>query len=173
MSILRFDGASKGNPGLGGSAGVLYKDGNIVKYCYYYHSTPVTNNVAEYYGLIIGMRSALLHGYDNITIEGDSKLVIEQVFGSWKCKHQNIIPLYNEALALKKQFKSIHGRWIAREKNTDADRYCNEAVEKQCHYGESEEFCLSPTTKKIEKVLTTKTKQLTITEAFKAVNINK
>ena len=47
--LLRFDGASRGNPGEGGSSAVIYKNNEIIDKCYYYHPKPVTNNVAEYY----------------------------------------------------------------------------------------------------------------------------
>lgn len=133
--LLRFDGASKGNPGVGGSAAVLFKDNKIIEITYYYHPKAVTNNVAEYYGLIIGLKMALAKGHTNIFVEGDSKLVIEQVFGTWKCKHPNMIPLCNEVKELKKQFTSIHGRWIPREENGDADNYSNVAIEKKASVG--------------------------------------
>ena len=130
--LLRFDGASRGNPGPGGSAAVLYgADGTISSYCYKYHGAPVTNNVAEYVGLVIGLKMALAAGLLELVVEGDSKLVIEQVFGNWKCRHPNILPLFEEALALKKQFETIDGRWIPRAKNVDADRFSNEAYEKR------------------------------------------
>ena len=126
MSILlHFDGACKGNPGIGGSAAVLYKDNEIIDLCYYYHGKPVTNNIAEYMGLIGGLNMCLSNGYTNIMVEGDSKLVIEQVFGTWKCNHKNMIPLNNEIECLKKKFTSIFGRWIPREENTEADYYSN------------------------------------------------
>lgn len=129
--ILRFDGASKGNPGPGGSAAVLFKDNEPYHICYYYHSKPVTNNVAEYMGLMGGLRMALAHGYKNIFVEGDSKLVMEQVFGTWKCTHPNMVPLHNEIREIKKGFTSVYGRWIPREHNTEADKYSNVAVQKR------------------------------------------
>jgi len=129
MSILlRFDGASKGNPGLGGSAAVLYKDNEIVDICYYYHPKKVTNNVAEYFGLLGGLNMCLSHGYTNIMVEGDSKLVIEQVFGTWNCKDKKMISLCAKAKEIKKRFISIFGKWIPREKNIDADYYSNQAI---------------------------------------------
>lgn len=133
--ILRFDGASKGNPGIGGSAGVLFKDTEVIDTCYYYHSSPVTNNVAEYIGLIGGLNMALAMGYTHLHVEGDSKLVLEQVFGTWKCTHKNMIPLQHEVKQLKQQFTSIYGRWIPREQNEEADRYSNIAVYQRANKG--------------------------------------
>jgi ribonuclease HI len=158
--ILRFDGASKGNPGLSGSAAVLLKDNKIIGISYHYHKKPATNNVAEYYGLIIGLKMAIANGHKNIFVEGDSKLVIEQVFGKWKCAHPNMIPLCNEVKELKKHFTSIHGKWIPREENGEADKYANIAVDKKESMGNVEWFAIAKSEdvkKTIKTIKTTKT----------------
>lgn len=131
--VLRFDGASKGNPGPGGSAAVLYKEGVKVEVCYYYHKR-ATNNVAEYYGLLGGLQLCLEKGFDHVHVEGDSKLVIEQVFGTWKCNDKKMIALCATAKELKKQFQSIYGKWIPREQNSEADHYSNVAVQQKNSY---------------------------------------
>jgi ribonuclease HI len=154
--ILRFDGSSKGNPGPGGSAAVLFKDQEVLDTCYYYHSKPVTCNIAEYYGLIGGLHMALSHGYKHLFVEGDSKLVMEQVFGTWKCEHKNMVPLQNEVKQLKKQFPSIYGRWIPREQNTEADRLSNVAVYQKENKGQLHWF----------QTTTSIPKRKTILEAF-------
>ena len=134
--LLRFDGASRGNPGEGGSAAVIYKDNEIIDKCYYYHPKTVTNNIVEYYGLLGGLNMCIEKGYDNIFVEGDSKLVIEQVFGKWNCSHKNLIPLNNQINKIKKLFVSIYGKWIPREENGDADEYSNIAINKKNSIGE-------------------------------------
>lgn len=126
--VLQFDGASKGNPGIGGSGAILLKNGIVMHTAMYSHPNRVTNNVAEYRGLIIGLKMAIEKGYIDLYVEGDSKLVIEQVFGTWKCNHKNMIPLCIEAKNLKSKFKSISGKWIPREKNGEADKYANLAI---------------------------------------------
>lgn len=141
MSItLRFDGASKGNPGPGGSAAVLWKNDEPLHACYYFHHRPVTCNIAEYYGLIGGLRMALAHGYKNIHVEGDSKLVMEQVFGTWNCTHPNMVPLLQEVREIKKQFASLYGRWIPREQNGEADKYANLAIFRKENQGHLDWF---------------------------------
>lgn len=159
--LLRFDGASRGNPGEGGSAAVIYKDNEIIDKCYYYHPKTVTNNIAEYYGLLGGLNMCIEKGYDNIFVEGDSKLVIEQVFGKWNCSHKNLIPLNNQINKIKKLFVSIYGKWIPREENGDADEYSNIAINKKNSIGEK--WFYIDNNKKI--------KQKNITEFFN-VNIN-
>lgn len=163
--LLRFDGASRGNPGEGGSSAVIYKNNEIIDKCYYYHPKPVTNNVAEYYGLLGGLNMCIEKGYDNIFVEGDSKLVIEQVFGKWNCSHKNMIPLNNQIKKIKKQFVSIYGKWIPREENGDADEYSNVAINKKNSIGEKWFYIDNNIN------INNKSKQKSITEFFN-VNIN-
>jgi ribonuclease HI len=163
--LLRFDGASRGNPGEGGSSAVIYKNNEIIDKCYYYHPKPVTNNVAEYYGLLGGLNMCIEKGYDNIFVEGDSKLVIEQVFGKWNCSHKNMIPLNNQIKKIKKQFISIYGKWIPREENGDADEYSNVAINKKNSIGEKWFYIDNNIN------INNKSKQKSITEFFN-VNIN-
>ena len=163
--LLRFDGACRGNPGEGGSAAVIYKNNEIIDKCYYYHPKPVTNNVAEYYGLLGGLNMCIEKGYDNIFVEGDSKLVIEQVFGKWNCSHKNMIPLNNQIKKIKKQFVSIYGKWIPREENGDADEYSNVAINKKNSIGEKWFYIDNNIN------INNKSKQKSITEFFN-VNIN-
>ena len=163
--LLRFDGACRPNPGEGGSAAVIYKNNEIIDKCYYYHPKPVTNNVAEYYGLLGGLNMCIEKGYDNIFVEGDSKLVIEQVFGKWKTSHKNMIPLNNQIKKIKKQFISIYGKWIPREENGDADEYSNVAINKKNSIGEKWFYIDNNIN------INNKSKQKSITEFFN-VNIN-
>ena len=163
--LLRFDGACRGNPGEGGSSAVIYKNNEIIDKCYYYHPKPVTNNVAEYYGLLGGLNMCIEKGYDNIFVEGDSKLVIEQVFGKWNCSHKNMIPLNNQIKKIKKQFVSIYGKWIPREENGDADEYSNVAINKKNSIGEKWFYIDNNIN------INNKSKQKSITEFFN-VNIN-
>ena len=163
--LLRFDGACRGNPGEGGSSAVIYKNNEVIDKCYYYHPKPVTNNVAEYYGLLGGLNMCIEKGYDNIFVEGDSKLVIEQVFGKWNCSHKNMIPLNNQIKKIKKLFVSIYGKWIPREENGDADEYSNVAINKKNSIGEKWFYIDNNIN------INNKSKQKSITEFFN-VNIN-
>lgn len=133
---LRFDGGSRGNPGTAGSAAVILKNNTILDYCYYYHPEPRTNNYAEYYGLIIGMKLVISHGIKNIHIEGDSKLILQQVFGKFKCNSENLQGLNSISKKLKEYFQDITWNWIAREYNKSADMYCNQAMDKKECYGD-------------------------------------
>lgn len=142
MKILKFDGASRGNPGIASSAAVLFESGIVIKDTYQRLSGKRTNNQAEYLGLIAGLRMALSIGIIELQVEGDSKLVIEQLFGNWQCRHPVLKKYYQTAKELLKQFQFINGRWIPREQNKEADAYCNYALDKGLKSGEDKWFTI-------------------------------
>ena len=87
-----------------------------------------TNNVAEYRGLIAGLTMAeqVAPGAD-IEVRMDSKLVVEQMSGTWKIKHPDMRPLAMEANRLA-PFGTTY-TWVPREQNKHADRLANEALD--------------------------------------------
>jgi probable phosphoglycerate mutase len=87
-----------------------------------------TNNVAEYSGLIAGLRLAEEFAPDaDIEVRMDSKLVVEQMSGRWKIKHPDMRPLAMEANRLA-PFGTTY-TWVPREQNKHADRLANEALD--------------------------------------------
>ena len=87
-----------------------------------------TNNVAEYRGLIAGLR-ARRRARPGATIEVrmDSKLVVEQMSGNWKVKHPAMRPLAVEANRLAPAGTTF--TWVPRAENAHADRLVNEALD--------------------------------------------
>lgn len=126
--VLEFDGASKGNPGPAGAGAVLRADdGSLV--CRLREGVGIaTNNVAEYRGLILGLRCALIKGFKSIRVRGDSYLVCMQVLGKWKTKHPTMADLCKEAKVLADRFTSFQIGHVARELNSEADAQANRAV---------------------------------------------
>ena len=134
MSTRRFiveaDGGSRGNPGPAGY-GATVRDGDTGELLteaaeYIGH---VTNNVAEYRGLIAGLRAA--HTLDptaRVDVRMDSKLVVEQMSGRWKIKHPDMQPLAAEAGRVFPRGQ-VHYQWIPRNENKHADRLANEAMD--------------------------------------------
>lgn len=128
-----FDGSSKGNPGPAQCGwAIVDTDDNIISHEHRTATEPRTNNYAEYMGLI-----ELLKHVDKtmsisaIEIFGDSKLVIEQVKGNWKCKSESLRPLYQEAIRLYVFLnvnRSVILTWIPREKNTIADSLAQKGI---------------------------------------------
>ena len=131
--IIEADGGSRGNPGPAAYGAVLKnadtgeviaEDGTTIG--------ETTNNVAEYSGLIAGLRMAeeFAPGAD-IEVRMDSKLVVEQMSGNWKVKHPSMRPLAVEANRLA-PFGTVYV-WVPREKNKHADRLANEALDGKRH----------------------------------------
>ncbi|WP_377271793.1 bifunctional RNase H/acid phosphatase [Peterkaempfera sp. SMS 1(5)a] len=128
--IVEADGGSRGNPGPAGY-GAVVRDGDtgqIIAEAAEYIGR-ATNNVAEYRGLIAGLRAAQAIDPDaRIDVLMDSKLVVEQMSGRWKIKHPDMQPLAAEARGVFPRDRVVYA-WIPRERNKDADRLANEAMD--------------------------------------------
>ncbi|MFC1413082.1 bifunctional RNase H/acid phosphatase [Streptacidiphilus sp. N1-12] len=128
--IIEADGGSRGNPGPAGY-GAAVRDGDTGELLaeaaeYIGHAT---NNVAEYRGLIAGLRAA--HAIDpeaKVDVRMDSKLVVEQMSGRWKIKHPDMRPLAAEAGAVFPR-EQVSYQWMPRARNKHADRLANEAMD--------------------------------------------
>jgi ribonuclease HI len=127
--ILYFDGCSKGNPGLGGAGAVLYKDGEEIWGSSQLVGEKVTNNVAEYIGLIMGLKEVYTRQIKNIIVRGDSQLVIKQMKGEYKVKSSNLVEYYQQAKLLEKHVGNIVFEHVYRDKNKRADELSNMALD--------------------------------------------
>lgn len=88
-----------------------------------------TNNTAEYSGLICALEYAeKLYG-TNVTLKvhGDSKLVTEQMKGTWKINAPGLIELNKKAKELSKKFKSVEFIHVLRHLNSKADELANKS----------------------------------------------
>lgn len=87
-----------------------------------------TNNVAEYYALLKLLKYLNDQNIDEqITIYGDSQLVIKQVLGKWKCNQGHLIPLRDECKKLmNSNIQLVH---VKREFNKVADKLSNIAMD--------------------------------------------
>ena len=126
---MNFDGASKGNPGLSGAGAVIYKNGvEVWSSCKFVGYK--TNNQAEYSALILGLKGALDLGISNLSVLGDSLLVINQVNNIYKVKSVCLHELYKETQNLKTEFDYIDFSHVYREFNKRADELSNLALDK-------------------------------------------
>jgi ribonuclease HI len=129
--LIEADGGSRGNPGLAGY-GAVVRDaltGEVLAEL----SEPIgraTNNVAEYSGLVAGLRAAaeLAPGADT-EVRMDSKLVVEQMSGRWKIKHPDMRPLAVQASQAARALGRVTYTWVPRERNAYADRLANKAMD--------------------------------------------
>jgi ribonuclease HI len=130
--IVEADGGSRGNPGVAGSGSIVIDagTGEVLAEVGTYVGI-ASNNVAEYRGLIAGIRKALEIEPDaNLHIRMDSKLVIEQMSGRWKIKHPDMADLAAEARQLLTG-TPVSFEWMPRIDNSRADKIANEAMDKK------------------------------------------
>ena len=129
--VVEADGGSRGNPGPAGY-GAAVRDAETGEILAEVAAAigVATNNVAEYGGLIAGLRAAAdVDPTAELVVRMDSKLVVEQMSGRWQVKHETLRPLAREAAGLVRQFPSVSFGWIPREQNRIADRLANEAMD--------------------------------------------
>ena len=128
---VEADGGSRGNPGPAGY-GAVVKDARTGEVLAELSDSLgiATNNVAEYSGLIAGLRAAvqLAPGAD-VEVRMDSKLVVEQMSGRWQIKHPGMRPLAADAQKLARQLGRVTYTWVPRARNAHADRLANEAMD--------------------------------------------
>ncbi|MFD4526838.1 bifunctional RNase H/acid phosphatase [Streptomyces sp. NPDC058470] len=128
--IVEADGGSRGNPGPAGYGSVVIDatTGETLAEAAEYIGV-ATNNVAEYRGLIAGLKAAReLDPAASVRVRMDSKLVVEQMSGRWKIKHPDMKPLAAEAARILPPSQVTY-EWIPREQNKHADRLANEAMD--------------------------------------------
>lgn len=126
---LYTDGGARGNPGPAGFGVVLETaDGQIVEEVARGIGW-ATNNVAEYEGLIEGLRTALRHGVRRLAVFMDSRLVIQQMKGAFKVKHPALKPLHATARELASKLDYVDFQAIPRERNRHADRLSNQGMD--------------------------------------------
>ena len=125
MITAYFDGGARSNPGPAGYGVYIVDDQGNVQAELHGSLGIATNNVAEYNGLIAALQWAIEHNLTQITIKGDSLLIIEQMRGNYKVKNEGLRPLYHQAKMLVMQIGDVKFEHVPREKNKDADRLSN------------------------------------------------
>ena len=126
--VITADGGSRGNPGPSAYGATVSENGVLLAELYDTIGV-TTNNVAEYSGLIAGLKKA--HDLDSLAIihvKMDSKLVVEQMSGRWQIKHPDMRELAKEARSIH-SMELITFQWIPREENSHADRLANKALD--------------------------------------------
>jgi probable phosphoglycerate mutase len=132
--VIEADGGSRGNPGPAGY-GAVVRDavtGEVLAQRAAGIGT-ASNNVAEYGGLIAGLRAALELAPDEVEVRMDSKLVVEQMSGRWKVKSPDMRRLAvwaaEIAAAITAAGGSVTYTWVPRAENYAADALANSAMD--------------------------------------------
>jgi ribonuclease HI len=134
--IVYTDGGSRGNPGPA-AIGIVFSNekGQAFKEYSEYLGDNLTNNEAEYRAVIFALKKfkALfgkkLAQNTEITVKSDSELLIKQLKGEYKILEPKIQSLFLKAWNLRIDFKKIKFFLVSREKNKEADRLVNEALD--------------------------------------------
>ena len=124
------DGASRGNPGPAGAGALVLDSGtkkSLARLC-----KPLgraTNNEAEYAALLLGLTEALRMKATRVNVFADSELVIKQINGVYRVKHPVMQQRHQEAMRLLAGFTAWSAAHVPRERNAEADRLANEALD--------------------------------------------
>jgi len=136
--IIYTDGASRGNPGPAAVGIQFCNEKNIVikKYSDYL-GEKITNNEAEYKALIFALEKFKavfgnkLAKSSEIEVRSDSELLIKQLKGEYKIQDENIGKMFLKIWNLRIDFGKVKFTLIPRERNKEADRLANEALDKE------------------------------------------
>ncbi|AEE46384.1 bifunctional RNase H/acid phosphatase [Cellulomonas fimi] len=130
--VVEADGGSRGNPGPAGYGAVVRDAGTGDVLAERADFLGVaSNNVAEYSGLVAGLRAALAIDPDaRLEVRMDSQLVIEQMRGTWKIKHADMRRFADEVHALVDP-TTVTWTWVPRARNAAADRLANLAMDRE------------------------------------------
>jgi len=123
------DGGSRGNPGPAASGAVLFDESGAVLREVGTYLGVATNNVAEWTGLLTGLEAALDLGVDDLAVRLDSELVVKQISGAYRVKHERLIPLHAKAKALLRKFAHVDVRHVRRNENAAADALVNQVLD--------------------------------------------
>jgi ribonuclease HI len=128
--MAHIDGGARGNPGPAGY-GVAIQDeaGRPVAELSEYLGKQ-TNNYAEYSGLLAALTYALKHGYKALKVFSDSELMVKQIKGQYKVKNPALQELHGQASKMIRELDAFEIRHVLREKNRDADRLANQAMDR-------------------------------------------
>ena len=131
------DGGARGNPGPAAVGMVIKKKEGAVIKSYQEVIGERTNNEAEYEAVILALRKLkFLLGRERvkkieITVYLDSLLVVSQLQGEYKIEEERLFPLFIKIWNLRMAFGKIIFQHIPREKNKEADRLVNDALDRK------------------------------------------
>ena len=128
--VAHIDGGARGNPGPAGY-GVVFEDevgrpvANLSEYL-----GRQTNNYAEYSGLLAALNYTIRHGFKALKVVSDSELLVKQTLGEYKVSSPTLKELHQRAMKLIDQLECFEIRHVLREKNREADRLANMAMDR-------------------------------------------
>ena len=128
--LIHTDGAARGNPGPSGAGAILVdaETGRVVAEI----AEPLghaTNNVAEWTAVELALERALAEGATHVDLRMDSQLVARQIIGMYRVKHPDLQPIHRRVMAQLGRLAGYTVGHVPRERNKDADRLSNVAID--------------------------------------------
>jgi len=127
---LECDGGARGNPGPAAVAYLLLDPDRQVIESRAESIGTATNNIAEYRALIAGLEAAAGRKAAPLTVRMDSELVVRQMTGEYKVKHEGLKPLHAAARAAAARIAGLTFEAVPREQNARADRLVNDTLDR-------------------------------------------
>lgn len=128
--IIFTDGGSRGNPGPAGLGAIIYDENhNVVSEISEFLGV-TTNNQAEYRAILAAIKKAVSLGASEVEFYLDSELAVKQLNREYKVKNKDLAPLFLAIYNLTLSFKKISFTHVPRERNKEADRLANEAMDR-------------------------------------------
>lgn len=127
---LHTDGGARGNPGPAAIGFVLEIPGQAAIAVGERIGT-ATNNVAEYEALLRGLSRASREGVQEIVCYLDSELVVKQLKGEYRVRDADLKKLFDKVKELVKGFTAVEFIHVRREKNKQADKLVNKALDEE------------------------------------------
>jgi len=82
---------------------------------------------------LLGLQAAEKRGIRRLTVRLDSELVVKQLLGEYRVKHESLQPLYRRARGLLRSFEHVDIAHVRREQNVLADRLVNRVLDQEAH----------------------------------------
>ncbi|MEA3413944.1 MAG: ribonuclease HI family protein [Nanoarchaeota archaeon] len=133
MIFTNSDGGARGNPGPGAIGVVIREDNKILHQYAEVLKGKVTNNVAEYMGLIRALEIGSRYTKKEITCILDSELIVKQLLGEYKVRNSYLMELFLKVQKLQERFEKISYKHVRREDDYQkaADYLLNVALDKR------------------------------------------
>ena len=134
--LIHTDGAARGNPGPAG-AGALIQDaetGEILAEIADYLGER-TNNYAEWTAVELALREAKDRGARIVDLRTDSELVARQIAGRYRVRHPDLKPIHARVMELLVALEGYTVGHVPRERNVEADRLSNVAIDERREAG--------------------------------------
>jgi len=126
---IHIDGGSRGNPGPAGAGVMIQDDGGHSLLEAGYFLGRMTNNMAEYHGLLKALDACLACGATDVQFICDSELMARQLNGEYRVRNETLKDLFDQASARLRRITKWRIRHVRREANERADKLANAAMD--------------------------------------------